>query len=41
VPLTDPVIAVACVESEATLWTRDPDVERVRTALPAFEVRLT
>lgn len=41
VPLTDLVIAVACVKSEATLWTRDRDVERIRTALPALEVRLT
>lgn len=39
-PLTGLVIAVACVRSEAMLWTRDRDFERIRDGLPALELRL-
>jgi predicted nucleic acid-binding protein len=40
VPLTDLVIAVAAERSQATLWTRDRDFERIRPVLPALELRL-
>jgi len=40
VPLTDLVIAVAAARSQATLWTRDQDFERIRPVLPALELRL-
>lgn len=34
VPLTDILIAVACVHADATLWTKDRDFERIRAVLP-------
>lgn len=38
VPLTDVIIAIACVRAEATLWTEDRDFERIRQELPALEL---
>ncbi|MDP9343806.1 MAG: PIN domain-containing protein [Actinomycetota bacterium] len=39
VPLTDVVIAIATVRSEAELWTRDRDFERIRQALPTLRLQ--
>ena len=38
VPLTDVVIAVATARSDAELWTRDRDFERIRQALPTLQL---
>jgi len=38
VPLTDVIIAIACVRAEAALWTEDRDFERIRQELPALEL---
>jgi predicted nucleic acid-binding protein len=37
-PLTDLEIAVAAVSAGASLWTRDDDFERIRSALPQLEL---
>ena len=38
VPLTDVVIAVACVGAGASLWTRDRDFDAIRDVLPELEL---
>ncbi len=38
VPLTDVIIAIACVRAEAALWTEDRDFERIGQELPALEL---
>jgi predicted nucleic acid-binding protein len=38
VPLTDVVIAVACMRAGASLWTRDRDFEAIGAVLPELEV---
>ena len=38
VPLTDLTIAVAAVGADASLWTRDDDFDRIRSALPELEL---
>lgn len=37
-PLTDVLIATACIRSGSSLWTRDADFERIRSVVP--ELRL-
>lgn len=37
VPLTDVVIAIACIATGAALWTNDSDFERVASVLPELE----
>jgi predicted nucleic acid-binding protein len=41
IPLTDVMIAVVAARSELSLWTRDRDFERIRSVLPALELRET
>ena len=38
VPLTDLAIAVAAVSAGASVWTRDEDFERIRSALPELDL---
>ena len=38
VPLTDLAIAVAAVSAGASVWTRDEDFERMRSALPELDL---
>jgi len=38
VPLTDVVIAVATARSDAELWTRDRNFERIRQTLPTLRL---
>jgi len=38
VPLTDVVIAVACVRAGASLWTWDRDFDAIRDVLPELEL---
>jgi predicted nucleic acid-binding protein len=38
VPLTDVVIAVACMRAGASLWTLDRDFEAIGAVLPELEV---
>lgn len=38
IPLTDVMIAVACVRAQALLWTRDRDFERIQKVLPALQL---
>ncbi len=37
VPLTNVVIAVACVRAGASLWTRDRDFDAIREVLPELD----
>ncbi len=37
-PLTDIMIAVACVGASASLWSNDADFERISSVLPALEL---
>lgn len=38
VPLTDLAIAVAALSTGASVWTRDKDFDRLRSALPELEL---
>ena len=38
VPLTDLAIAVAALSAGASVWTRDKDFDRLRSALPELEL---
>ncbi len=38
VPLVDLLVAIAAVRSDAALWTRDKDFERVRGVLPDLQL---
>jgi tRNA(fMet)-specific endonuclease VapC len=38
VPLLDVLVAVAAVQAEASLWTRDRDFERIRVFLPELQL---
>jgi predicted nucleic acid-binding protein len=40
VPLTDMAIAMAAVEGDAALWTRDKDFRRIKEVLPKLELYL-
>jgi predicted nucleic acid-binding protein len=37
-PLTDVVIAVAAIEGDASLWTRDRDFQRIKHVLPELDL---
>jgi predicted nucleic acid-binding protein len=37
-PLTDIVIAVACISGDALLWTHDSDFDRIRSVAPLLRL---